>query len=89
MGISKTTGEENPDKNAGQSADIADATNLGGFTIPEWCKAYRVCRATFYNLQKNGQGPAVIKIGNRSIVTYRASRKWEDERLEASRKVIA
>jgi predicted DNA-binding transcriptional regulator AlpA len=47
-----------------------------GYTVKEWCAAYGICPATFYNLQKRGEGPRIKKVGSRSIVTDDADAEW-------------
>ena len=52
------------------------------FSINEFCQRHRISRATYYNLQKNGTGPLVVKVGARSIITTEAAKAWR-ERLES------
>jgi hypothetical protein len=49
--------------------------DLDSYTVDEWCRRRRVCRATFYNLRKKGRGPKVMKIGTRTLI----SREADDE----------
>jgi predicted DNA-binding transcriptional regulator AlpA len=46
------------------------------YTIPEWCEKRRICRATFYNLQKRGDGPRTIKIGYQKRITAEDDAEW-------------
>lgn len=52
-------------------------------TVDEFCVAHRICRATFYNLLKDGQGPAVMKVRGRTLVSDEAAAAWR-RRMEAS-----
>jgi hypothetical protein len=45
-------------------------------TVNEFCYKHRICRATFYNLRRTGRGPAVIKIGARTLVSMEAAAAW-------------
>jgi hypothetical protein len=39
------------------------------YSIAEFCRAHRVSRAFFYVLQKRGEGPTVMKVGTRTLVS--------------------
>jgi hypothetical protein len=54
------------------------------YTIPEWCAKHRVCRASFYNLEKRGKAPVTIKIGNRRRITPDSDREWVAEQEAAA-----
>ena len=58
----------------------------GSFTVDEWCKRRKVCRATFYNLQKARKGPKIMKVGSRTLVSAEADDEWRRER-EAEQEV--
>lgn len=45
-------------------------------TVDEFCHAHRISRGTFYNLLKVGQGPAVMKVGTRTLVSCEAAAAW-------------
>jgi predicted DNA-binding transcriptional regulator AlpA len=50
-------------------------------TVEEFCHAHRISRATFYNLLKAGQGPSIMKIGSRTLVSNEAAAAWR-QRME-------
>jgi predicted DNA-binding transcriptional regulator AlpA len=50
-----------------------------GYSIPEWCKLRKVCRATYYIQKKRGKVPRSIKIGNRRIITAEEDAEWVRE----------
>jgi hypothetical protein len=52
------------------------------YSVRGWCKRRGICVATFYNKQKHGQMPKVIKIGRRTIITTEADEEWRI-RMEA------
>jgi predicted DNA-binding transcriptional regulator AlpA len=46
------------------------------FSIPEFCRRHGISRAHFYNLSKNGQGPALMRVGRRTLVSAEAAAEW-------------
>lgn len=53
-------------------------------SISQFCEAYGISRATFYNLKKSGNAPAILHIGRRSLITISASEAWVAAMTEAS-----
>jgi predicted DNA-binding transcriptional regulator AlpA len=51
-------------------------------SVDEFCHAHGLCRASFYNLLKNGTGPATMKVGGRTLVSIEAAAAWR-RRMEA------
>ncbi len=45
-------------------------------TIDEFCIEHRICRATFYNLKKQGSAPAIMRVGSRVLVSKEAAAAW-------------
>ena len=52
-------------------------------TVDEFCQAHRISRASFYNYLKAGQGPAVMKVGGRTLVSNEAAAAWR-RRMEGA-----
>lgn len=50
--------------------------NQVAFTIPEFCKAHRICRATFYNLVRDGQAPQRMKVRGKVLIEAEAASEW-------------
>lgn len=46
------------------------------FTIDEFCQAHGFSRGHYFNLQKMGQGPRVMKAGNRRLISKEAAAEW-------------
>jgi hypothetical protein len=46
------------------------------YSIDEFCQAYRICRASFYNLLKQDRGPRTMKVGGRTLVSIEAADEW-------------
>jgi len=57
----------------------------GGTDIPEFCKNWCISRSKFYQLVKDGDGPDLIKVGTRTIISNAASARWGAE-MEAKTK---
>jgi hypothetical protein len=52
------------------------------YSIVEFCRAHGVSRAFVYALLKRGEGPAVMKVGRRTLVSVEAAAEWR-RRMEA------
>lgn len=46
------------------------------FTVTEFAQAYRLSRATLYNLWKGGEGPKRMRVGRRVVVSRDAAEQW-------------
>jgi hypothetical protein len=55
-------------------------TSRGSFSIDEWCERHHVCRATFYNMQKRGEGPDILRIGRSVRISADADARWVAQR---------
>lgn len=49
------------------------------FSIPEFCKAHGISRATFYNMLKEGSAPLTVKIRSRRLIPTEAAERWLTE----------
>lgn len=70
-----------------QRADPASLSVPSGaevLSINEFCASHRISRATFYNLVKAGQGPILMKVGTRSLISREAATDWRREREKAN-----
>lgn len=56
--------------------------STAAYSIAEFCQAHRVSRAFFYVLQKRGEGPAVMKVGKRTLVSEESAKDWR-KRMES------
>jgi len=56
------------------------------FTVDEFAEAYRVSRATVYNMWRDGTGPRKMRVRGRVLISRDAAEKWraEVERAEAA-----
>lgn len=55
-------------------------------SIAQFCQAYGISRASFYNLKKSGNAPAILKVGRRPLITTNAAATWEAAMTAASAK---
>jgi hypothetical protein len=53
------------------------ASHVDGF-----CREHGIFRGTFYNLLKRGDGPAIMKVGRRTLISAEAAAEWR-RRMEA------
>lgn len=63
--------------------------SVNAYTVEEFCQAYRICRATFYNLVRSGRGPAIMKVGSRTLVSAEAATEWRRKMEAATTKIAA
>jgi hypothetical protein len=54
------------------------------FTVPEFYAAHRISVARYYEIKKEGWGPAEMIIGRRRIISFEAAARWRAEREAAS-----
>jgi hypothetical protein len=50
--------------------------NAGAASISEFCSAHRISRAHLYAILKRGQGPTVMKVGKRTLISDEAAASW-------------
>lgn len=50
------------------------------FTIDEFCRAHGFSRAHYFNLQQKGEGPRVMRLGSRVLVSREAAAEWRRQR---------
>lgn len=46
------------------------------YTISEFCKRHNFSRGFYYILQKKGQGPKVVELGGKRLITREAAETW-------------
>ncbi len=64
----------------------SDTKNNAGpkaaYSVPEFCEAHRISRTLFYALRKEGQGPVVMKVAGRTIISRESAAEWR-RRMES------
>jgi hypothetical protein len=63
--------------------------NSDVFDISTFCKSNKISRALFYVLQKTGNGPRIMKVGRRTLITPEAVAEWRKKMEQQSTSVIA
>jgi len=55
------------------------------YSVEEFCQRHGFCRATFYKLVKRGEGPRLMQVGQRVMISREAAADWryENERRPA------
>lgn len=54
---------------------------VGAFSIPGFCKAHGdMSVAMFHKLQEAGEGPAVMHVGKRTMISAESAAAWRRER---------
>ena len=58
------------------------------YSVSAFCTRHSISRDKFYELQREGQAPETIRIGNRQLVTRESAKRWRaaQERAERERK---
>jgi predicted DNA-binding transcriptional regulator AlpA len=54
------------------------------FSIAEFCELHDISRAHFYNIIKTGDGPRMMEVGGRKVISREAAADWRREREAAS-----
>jgi hypothetical protein len=49
------------------------------FTIGEFAQAFRLSRATLYNLWRDGCGPARMRVRGRVLISRAAAERWREQ----------
>ena len=53
-----------------------DTQLRSAISVDGFCREHSISRAHFYNLLKRGQGPAVMKVGKRTLISDEAAVAW-------------
>ena len=56
----------------------------GAYTVAEFAEAHRISEAFVYKLMSQGEGPAVMKLGTRTLISFEAAAAWRAEREAAT-----
>jgi hypothetical protein len=46
------------------------------YSIREFCDAHRISIDHYFKQQRAGQGPRVMKVGARTLISYEAAAEW-------------
>jgi len=63
-------------------SDITEKTRPAetqAFTVDEFAEAFRLSRATVYNMWRDGAGPAKMRVRGRVLISRAAAEKWRQQ----------
>jgi predicted DNA-binding transcriptional regulator AlpA len=46
------------------------------YTIEEFCRSHGFSRAHYFNMQKDGFGPRIMRLGSRVLISKEAAADW-------------
>ncbi len=53
----------------------------GTYTVKQFCKDHNISRSMFYKLLQQGQGPRLMAVGRRRLISNEAAADWR-QRME-------
>jgi excisionase family DNA binding protein len=59
-----------------QVSSTVAVSDREAFTVDEFAKAFRLSRATVYNLWRSGSGPARMRVRGRVLISRDAADRW-------------
>ncbi len=59
------------------------------YSIPDFCSAHGISRTQFYNLLKQKNGPDIMKIGKRTLISVEAAERWREKVTKQSQRAFA
>jgi len=63
--------------------------NLLAMSIKAFCALHAISEDQFYKMQREGWGPATMKVGSRTLVSAESAARWRAERETAATKAAA
>ena len=52
------------------------------YTVDQFCNAHNISRSHLYVLVKKGDGPRLMKVGRRTLITNEAAKEWRESHDE-------
>jgi hypothetical protein len=59
-----------------QSSGVRMTIQKHSFSIVEFCRLHDISRSLFYVLREKGEGPRVMKVGRRTLISAEAAAEW-------------
>ncbi len=56
-----------------------ESRNDSTFTIIQFCEAHHISRSMFYKLVQQGQGPRLMAVGRRRLISNEAAADWRHQ----------
>jgi predicted DNA-binding transcriptional regulator AlpA len=50
------------------------------YSVIEFCQRHGISRSAFYNALKVGEGPRLMRVGNRVMISREAAAEWRRQR---------
>lgn len=60
------------------------ATERRAYHVTEFCRAYGISRALFYELLRAGKAPRTFTVGRRRLVSVESAERWRQRREAAT-----
>lgn len=51
-------------------------SSRSAFSVAEFCAAHGITKVTFYKSMKEGNGPRIMKVGTRTLISAEAAADW-------------
>jgi predicted DNA-binding transcriptional regulator AlpA len=61
----------------------SEGNSRSAYSVDAFCADHGICRATFYNLENRGEGPRLMRVGGRTLISREAAADWRREREAA------
>jgi hypothetical protein len=68
-----------------EAAKAAPPVELKAYTIPLFCEAHNLSIWTYYRMAAAGTGPAIMKIGHKTLISVEDAEAWRKARKDAAR----
>ena len=70
-------------------SQTTDCPAIAAYTVDEFCKAHRLGRSKLYQLWAGGDGPRMMRVGTKILISVEAAADWRREREAAAGKLTA
>lgn len=54
-------------------------------SIPEFCRRNQISVGMYFKIARDGDGPRIMKVGRRTLISREAAEEWRREREAAAR----
>jgi hypothetical protein len=69
--------------------DDDDSDHDGAFSIRAFCQRHSISESFFHKLRSLGLGPAIMRVGARTLISREAAKRWRAEREAAAQQEVA
>jgi len=56
-----------------------ESRNESTFTVNQFCEYHNISRSMFYKLLQQGQGPRLMAVGRRRLISNEAAADWRQQ----------